>query len=75
METTLGKAHSNSPFTPLFFKYEMSYKVETVETKEETKEEIKTAPKEKKEKQPKAEKPKATPAIPQVELSEELQAW
>ena len=50
METTLGKAHSVSPFTPLFSKYGMSYKVETIETKEESKEEIKTAPKEKKEK-------------------------
>ena len=76
LETTLGKPHSESPFTPIFTKYGLSTKVDvpTINA-EETKEVAKPAPK--KEKQPKAEKPKAAPVKTEavLDLSEELAAW
>lgn len=49
-ETTLGKAHTPSPFQPIYDKYGDS-KAETA------KEEIKEAPKAKKEKRPKSKSP------------------
>lgn len=58
MEVTLGKQHSQSPFTPIFQKYGFS-----TEVKQEVVEEVKEAPlKAKKEqKAPEEEKKDATP--------------
>lgn len=92
MESTLGKAHTQSPFTGVYSQYGFSTgpvveeeKKEQPQIAEEKKDDTKNeAKKVQAEKKPKAPKEatqkqnppkKGTPAAPQSDLSEELQAY